>query len=194
MTTYTAIPNTDIDVDSPLTTSLFVALRDNPIALAEGDASAPRIEPKAISNITARAIFTAVDTFNTFTTGFEDQFIPDDELFDTDTAYDGAGTFTAPADGTVKIDISLFSVASTTAPNTEWGIRVKKNGSAVQDYPLSGTGSAALSSDVFNATLQHIETVSATDTITVFIYSGSGQTASGSIFKGSGLTFNYIGD
>lgn len=39
MTTYTTIPNTDIDQDSPITQPLMTALRDNPIAIAEGDTS-----------------------------------------------------------------------------------------------------------------------------------------------------------
>ena len=39
MTTYTTIPNTDIDQDSPITQPLMTALRDNPIAMAEADSS-----------------------------------------------------------------------------------------------------------------------------------------------------------
>lgn len=41
MTTYTAIPNGDIDQDSPLTQPLLTALRDNPVAITEGAAGAP---------------------------------------------------------------------------------------------------------------------------------------------------------
>ena len=41
MTTYTAIPNTDIDQDSPITQPLMTLLRDNPIAIAEGAANGP---------------------------------------------------------------------------------------------------------------------------------------------------------
>lgn len=36
MTTYTAIPNSDIDRDSPITEPLMTLLRDNPIAITEG--------------------------------------------------------------------------------------------------------------------------------------------------------------
>ena len=39
--TYTAIPNTDIDVDSPITTGLMTLMRDNPIAIMAKDAGAP---------------------------------------------------------------------------------------------------------------------------------------------------------
>lgn len=41
MTTYTAIPDTAIDQDSPLTEDLGTLLRNNPIAMAEGSTDAP---------------------------------------------------------------------------------------------------------------------------------------------------------
>jgi hypothetical protein len=41
VTTYTAITNSQIDQDSPGTQPLFTALRDNPIAIADGSAGAP---------------------------------------------------------------------------------------------------------------------------------------------------------
>ena len=48
MTTYTAIPNGDIDADSPLTTGLVNLLRDNPVAMTEGSAGAPKIQAAAM--------------------------------------------------------------------------------------------------------------------------------------------------
>lgn len=48
MTTYTSIPNADIDQDSPVTQPLMTALRDNPIAITEGAIGAPRIVVAAI--------------------------------------------------------------------------------------------------------------------------------------------------
>ena len=48
MTTYTAIPNGDIDPDSPITTSLMTLLRDNPIAITEGASGAPKIQLAAM--------------------------------------------------------------------------------------------------------------------------------------------------
>lgn len=41
MPAYVTIPNTDIDQDSPVTQPLLTALRDNPLAIAEADASTP---------------------------------------------------------------------------------------------------------------------------------------------------------
>ena len=48
MTTYTAIPNSDIDRDSPITEPLMTLLRDNPIAISEGATDAPRILSPAL--------------------------------------------------------------------------------------------------------------------------------------------------
>lgn len=41
MTSYVAIPNGDIDQDSPITQPLMTALRDNPIAIGEKDTTVP---------------------------------------------------------------------------------------------------------------------------------------------------------
>ena len=41
MTTYTAIANTEVDGESPLTDTLMQRWRDNPLAIAEGDPTAP---------------------------------------------------------------------------------------------------------------------------------------------------------
>ena len=49
MTAYNLITNAEIDPESPVTESLMQRLRDNPIAMAEGDPVAPRINPAAIS-------------------------------------------------------------------------------------------------------------------------------------------------
>ena len=47
MTTYTAIPDSDIDPESPGTTTLFTRIRDNPIAITEGSSGAPKIQTAA---------------------------------------------------------------------------------------------------------------------------------------------------
>ena len=43
MTTYTTITNAEIDQDSPVTQPLMTALRDNPLAIAEGGPNAPEL-------------------------------------------------------------------------------------------------------------------------------------------------------
>ena len=53
MTTYTAIPNGDIDQDSPLTQPLLTLVRDNPIAISEGATGAPRNQGISLDNVFA---------------------------------------------------------------------------------------------------------------------------------------------
>lgn len=50
MTDYNPIGNNEVDPESPITSSLMIRLRDNPIAIAEGDASAPSIQTPAYQN------------------------------------------------------------------------------------------------------------------------------------------------
>jgi hypothetical protein len=49
MTTYTVIPDADIEPDQPIKSSTAFALRDNLTAVIEGDASAPKITSRTIS-------------------------------------------------------------------------------------------------------------------------------------------------
>jgi len=63
MTTYVPIPNGDIDQDSPITQPLMTALRDNPIAIAEDDASAPKIKRKVKIQTGATATFSNLGTY-----------------------------------------------------------------------------------------------------------------------------------
>jgi len=46
MTTFTTIPDGNLDPDSPVRSVDGLALRDNPISIAEGDSSAPSVYPK----------------------------------------------------------------------------------------------------------------------------------------------------
>lgn len=48
MATYTTITDGQVDQDSPISQALLTALRDNPLAIAEGAASAPRIVAGAL--------------------------------------------------------------------------------------------------------------------------------------------------
>jgi hypothetical protein len=45
MTVYTAIADSEIDPESPYTTTLATKNRDNPIAITEGASGAPKIDP-----------------------------------------------------------------------------------------------------------------------------------------------------
>lgn len=46
MTTYTAIPNTQIEPEAPVTSELMTLLRDNPLSIAEDDSTAPKIKQR----------------------------------------------------------------------------------------------------------------------------------------------------
>lgn len=43
MADWKTIPDTDVDPDAPVTSELMYALRDNPVAIAEGATGAPRV-------------------------------------------------------------------------------------------------------------------------------------------------------
>ncbi len=51
MTTYTAIPDTDIDPESPITTGLMTKLRNNPIAITEGASGAPKMQTDGYTDL-----------------------------------------------------------------------------------------------------------------------------------------------
>ena len=64
MTTFTTIPDSDLDQDSPLKQSVARALRDNPIAISEGDASATHkysINALDLGQFSSSGILAAVD-------------------------------------------------------------------------------------------------------------------------------------
>lgn len=48
MPTYTTIPNTQIEPEAPVTSELMTLLRDNPLAIQEGDDTAPRVLSPAL--------------------------------------------------------------------------------------------------------------------------------------------------
>lgn len=59
MTAYSAIADSDIDPESPITTGLMTKLRDNPIAIAEGSSGAPTVDNAIGANWPAIATATA---------------------------------------------------------------------------------------------------------------------------------------
>lgn len=66
---WTDIANADVAVGSPLDTALMTALRDNPIATAEGAPGAPRVAPLAMKG--GRVIGVATASSNNWV-GFSD--------------------------------------------------------------------------------------------------------------------------
>jgi len=66
MTTFTTIPNASLEPGKPIRSIDGLALRDNPIAMFEGDASAPRIVGKAAKRLQDYPVLTvsAADTYD----------------------------------------------------------------------------------------------------------------------------------
>lgn len=57
MANWTDIPSSDVDPESPITTGLMTALRDNVTALAEGASGAPSVVPAALSFAPIEVLF-----------------------------------------------------------------------------------------------------------------------------------------
>jgi len=51
MPSFTTILNSVLLIDKPWTSALSIAIRDNPIAIAEGAASAPRVQGRALGGV-----------------------------------------------------------------------------------------------------------------------------------------------
>lgn len=75
MTSYTAITDPDVDPESPGNTTLFTRLRDNPLAIAEGDATAPTVDKAIGANWVKLATATASTSSSIdFTTGIDSAY------------------------------------------------------------------------------------------------------------------------
>lgn len=157
MTSYVAIPNGDIDQDSPVTQPLMTALRDNPIAITEGAVGAPRIVGAAMFAPSAGAVVQRnclpFGTETVASTGSASSNI-------------AASVFTALVACTVQFRVTC----SITAVGTT-DLRIFKNAAAVQTYTTSQTGATT------NVTL------AAGDNVGVVIRAtgGGGSTATTSI-------------
>lgn len=74
MTDYTSIADSQIDPKAPVTSELMTALRDNPIAIAEGAAGAPKIADKVIYEDTAVSSWVTVTGLGDFSGCFVDLY------------------------------------------------------------------------------------------------------------------------
>lgn len=145
MTSYTAIPNGDIDQDSPVTQPLMTALRDNPIAMAEGDDPAPRILGEAAgrdSSVLARRLPVATVTAGDVTSD-QGQGQVTGTTGTTSATNVVAYTYTIRSySGTLR----FFAVQSIVAGGTATA-EIYKNNVLVQAYTIS-SGSANRTNDV----------------------------------------------
>ena len=124
MATFVTLPDTDLDANSPITESLMLALRDNPIAISEGDPTAPKIAMAALvpippSKIENYVAGSWVEAYNHNTYGLT-------ELPATPTLFT-AGRLKMSRSGTVT---SVFTLQGSNATYIVYG-RVYKNGVAV---------------------------------------------------------------
>ena len=133
MTAYTAIPDANLDPDSPARSVDALALRDNPIAITEGSAGAPKIE---------NAAFQVVSAANTV-------------ICWRDPAAAGASSASYPATYTGDYDIRVFASGSIrvncshyqTGGGTSY-LRFLKNGSLDTEWTTTSGTTIARTSDI----------------------------------------------
>ncbi|MBR2691772.1 MAG: hypothetical protein IKE42_28285 [Aquamicrobium sp.] len=129
MTTYTALSDTTLSQGKPVTQSVSRAWRDNPLAIGEGDGTAPRISVKAINS----PYFRATRTTNQSITGTAATKVQlNTEVYDPDSLYDNATNyrFTPNVAGLYLVGLQVSSSDVGSGAGTMFAI-VRKNGSNV---------------------------------------------------------------
>lgn len=126
MTTYTAIPNTQIEPEAPVTSELMTLLRDNPLAIREGDPTAPKILGLAAATNDEVEVLT-VTAADTYTVGVAND-ITDGVTQISGTAFVTARTIDIVAvTGTVRFYASHRAVSSGGTAT----LKISKNGTMV---------------------------------------------------------------
>lgn len=129
MTTYVAIPNGDIDQDSPVTQPLLTALRDNLLATIEGDATAPRIYGAAMFGPAAGSVVQRdCLPWGTETTGPTNATLVSQVT---------ASAMTALVACTIRVRLTF---TRTVIGGSSVSVEILKNGAAVQTYTTNQTG------------------------------------------------------
>lgn len=80
MADYTTITDAQVDPEAPITSELMSALRDNPIAIAEAAATAPKIDPRAMDNVLAGPSSASISVTPSTTTVFTVTDLDDAEV------------------------------------------------------------------------------------------------------------------
>lgn len=133
MATYSAIPDANLDPDSPARSIDALALRDNPIAIAEGAAGAPKIE---------NAAFQVVSAANTVICW------RDPEVFASSSAsypaaYTGDYDIRVFASGAVRVNCSHYQIGGGTSY-----LRFLKNGVLDTEWTTTSGTPIARTSDI----------------------------------------------
>lgn len=184
MTSYVAIADSEIDPESPGTTTLFTKLRDNPIAITEGASGAPTIQSAAIAtnavttakiadaNVTPAKLSASSAGSTTvlkFLGSGDNTFTSTDSTYPTGTLRSGlmAGnkfSATCIKSGTITV---YYNIADSSGNDSH--LRIYKNGSNIYDhqepsnYPTYTTQTTNIS-------------LSIGDEIVIVIYNASGVT------------------
>lgn len=151
MTTFTTIPNSSLEPGKPIRSIDGLALRDNPLAMFEGDASAPRLVGKAIKRLQEMPVLTvsAADTYSAsigsgplpITTSTTSTSNVVSQRY-TIANYTGSLRFKASHQGgqyTIP-EIATFTTTST--------LEIYKNNTLVQSYTKLGPGYVDRTNDV----------------------------------------------
>ncbi|MEQ3625994.1 MAG: hypothetical protein ABNH26_08805 [Celeribacter sp.] len=117
MTTYTPITDGAIDQDSPITVGLMTALRDNPIAIAEGAPGAPLINGAIAAAGAAGAVGTYSLLRRTSSKGEGSGETLGDEVSGSGLAYSGIN---GPYDGTSGTYSVAYMTEGFAAPAGRW--------------------------------------------------------------------------
>jgi hypothetical protein len=124
---WTTIPNSDIDQDSPITQTLMTALRDNPIAIANGDAGAPRLQLPALQEVAA---------------GDETRIERLNANVNNSSAFIAAQQYSVIQSGTIRVTLRHRTAG---AGNSE--ARVQRNGTTITTWSTSSTSFQSRSID-----------------------------------------------
>ena len=121
MADWTTIPDASLEPGKPIRSVDGLALRDNPVAIAEGAAGAPRVQMAALQGPTAG------DAYLIFPWG--------DGTHTTDTtSYVSAGDVVIQLPGVARVKVDHASAGTGGS-----SVKITKNGVTVQEWSLSGT-------------------------------------------------------
>lgn len=129
MTTFTAITDTTLAQDKPLTQSVARALRDNPLAIAQGDITAPRVSTLGISSQYMKVSRVAAQLYGSGTGSL--LIFPDTKDFDPDNLFDIAtGRFKPTVPGLYLVSAKITTGNS---PASAVAVSIAKNGTEIDN-------------------------------------------------------------
>jgi hypothetical protein len=143
MTTYTTIPNSSLEPGKPIRSIDGIALRDNPLAIIEGDATAPRIigrAAKRFSDYSPLAV-TAADTYDVRTQNNHQELTTATNNTNNPPTVVAHRYTVGPFTGSIRFKCSHIASASTSR------LSIYKNNVLIQAY-TTGTTVAARTNDV----------------------------------------------